>query len=106
MALSKSQSLSSLSSIEQLVSTLGDQLDLTGEQIADVLWLTLELQKFEISSDEEISNLQDANSDIFPKTPNQTTDESQVTKPITPPTGFCLCKLWFGRDSRFKHWCS
>jgi|694.fasta_scaffold01205_27 serine/threonine-protein kinase len=84
MALSKSQSPSSLSSIEQLVSTLGDQLDLTGEQIADVLWLTLELQKYETNSDEEIPNLQDANSDILPKTFNQATDESQVTEPITP----------------------
>ncbi|MFM7440379.1 MAG: hypothetical protein ACKO2V_17575, partial [Snowella sp.] len=86
MALSESQSLSSLSSIEQLVSTLGEQLDLTGEQIADVLWLTLELQKYEINPDEEISNLQEANSDIFPKTSNQTPDESQVTKPITSTT--------------------
>jgi hypothetical protein len=84
MALSKSQSVSSLSSIEQLVSTLGDRLDLTGKQIADVLWLTLEIQKYEINSDDEISNLQDANSDIVPETPNQTPDKSQVTEPITP----------------------
>lgn len=83
MALSQSQSLSSLSSIEQLVSTLRDQLDLTGEQIADVLWVTLELQKFEISSVNESSNLQDANS-VLPKTTDQTPDKSQVTESITP----------------------
>ena len=86
MKSSKSQSLSSLSSIEQLVSTLGDQLDLTGEQIADVLWLTLELQKFEISSANKKLNLQDANSDKSPETPNQTPDKSQVTELITPTT--------------------
>jgi hypothetical protein len=83
MALSNSQSLSSLSSIEQLVSTLGDQLDLTGEQIADVLWLTLELQKFENSVDVS-PPLPDPNSDTSSGIPNQTPDKPQVTEPITP----------------------
>jgi hypothetical protein len=71
MALSESQSLSFLSSIEQLVSTLGNQLDLTGEQIADVLWLTLELKKFEVISEEIIINLQNSDSDGLAEIPNQ-----------------------------------
>lgn len=54
--MTSSQRKPSSNSIDLIIAKLGEKLDLTSEQIADVLWLALEFQKIEASSLEQKSN--------------------------------------------------
>lgn len=72
MTSSQSQPTPSSNSIEELIAKLAqlegvgdieDKRHLTGEQIADVLWLTLELRKFETLSSEDENHLPEIKSD-------------------------------------------
>jgi WD40 repeat protein len=83
MTPSESQSVSSPNSIEQLISKLGEQFDLTGEQIADVLWLTLELQKFEVIPPEEKLEFPKSKEGRSTENSNQTIDPPKPNEPIT-----------------------
>ncbi|MBN4005426.1 SAV_2336 N-terminal domain-related protein [Nostoc sp. LPT] len=78
-----SESQSVPNSIERLIAELGEKLDLTGEQIADVLWLTLELQKFEPNPSIEKPESHELDKDTSPEKLNQPQANEQ-TKPTVP----------------------
>ncbi len=95
MTSSQSQPAPSPDSIKKLIAKLGeledvgdigDKLHLTGEQIADVLWLTLELQKFATPPSEEEQELPEP--DETTSTESSDLEAKQLKtddKPITPP---------------------
>ncbi len=60
--MTSSQPKPSSNSIDLIIAKLGEKLNLTSEQIADVLWLALEFQKLEASSSEQESELKGGSS--------------------------------------------
>ncbi len=56
--MTSSQPKSSSNSIDLIIAKLGAKLNLIGKEIADILWLALEFQKFEASSSGQESNLE------------------------------------------------
>jgi hypothetical protein len=84
--MTSSESQSVPNSIEQVIAELGEKLEITGEQIADVLWLTLELIKNEGSPSQESLESHRLEEDTSPRNLNQSIVQPETNKPITPST--------------------
>ncbi len=96
------ESGSSLNSIEQLITKLANKLDLTGEQIADVLWLTLELQKIEVSPSEEKLQLPESAPNKSLESSNQKNNQPSTPTGSRRTPGFTekQASVYFASDSR------